>query len=228
MSPKGSGKPVNGNGSGGGRIKFRFVDIEMENVNESITEGLKSLAAALSRSGPQHASVRALARATQATLRSSSAADSLEVEEEAEEQELEPQLPEEEFVDAIDQAESQPPASSKPRKFKAPDFLRDVDLTGASTPLEAYLAQKNPTSTQDKYLVIAQWFKEFMGIEEINMNHVYTAYDTLKWRAQMPQDANAPFRWLKHDNLVDSGSARGTYKINWKGIKSVAAMGPTE
>jgi len=196
----------------------------MENVNESVTEGLKSLAAALSRAPQQHAQVRALPK-TLNGLRSGTT-DTAELEDEGSPTDTEGLDDAAEMAEVNDSDEAAKP--KRPRVLRAPQFLSDMDLTAASTPLEAYLAGKNPTSQQDKYLVVAQWFKEFMNTPEITVDHVYTAYESLGWRSQVPQDAGAPLRLLKSIKLVDSGSGRGLYKINWNGTKTVAGMNGTE
>jgi hypothetical protein len=228
MAPKGSNKGPSGNNGSGGRIKFRFVDIEMENVNEATTEGLRALAAALSR-GPQAPSVRSLQRTLQGSPATAVPVGTLEIEDE------EPTELDEGF-DPISQAAETaqtgvPPENNKvrkPRALREPQFLREVDLTKATTSLEDFIQLKGPTSTMDKYLVIAQWFKEFMDIPEVTVDHIFTAYDVLGWRAQMGYDASQPLRAQKSAHMMDAGSSRATYKINWNGSKAVAGMSATE
>src|SRR4051794_27817783 len=100
----------------------------MENVNEAVTEGLKSLAGALSRGGTQHPPARVLARTVQAALRSGTSTDALEAEDEVS-PELETEQDESEEAD--DETVIVATAASRPRKFKAPAFLRDLNLTEA-------------------------------------------------------------------------------------------------
>ena len=106
------------------------------------------------------------------------------------------------------------PTENKPRKLREPKFLNEVDLTAATTPLEDFIELKNPSTLSEKYLVIAQWFKEFLATPEITLDHIFTAFDSLGWRAQVPQDASAPLRKLKFSHLMDTGG-RGTYEFNW-------------
>ena len=218
MAAKGSNKGAYGGGSGsGGRIKFRFVDIEMDNVNEATAEGLKSLVTALSARPMQTTAIR-------------NAPKMLLVPEQNEGSEAEDEGGDPTAEEAVelgseekDPGRSEPKNPGKPRKLREPKFLRDLDLTQATRPLEDYISEKSPITINDKYLVIAQWFKEFLDIAEITVDHIYTAFDILKMRDKVPQDAGQPLRSLKGANQIDN-AGRGLYKINWSGTKTVAAM----
>lgn len=225
MAPKGS-KPSNG--GNGGRIKFRFVDIEMENVNESITEGLRSLASALSR-GPHPVSVRTTTSSGQVAAHALQTGAAVVVPDDIDD---EVASEDEAVMEPAAQREDEGAAAvrtgNKPRKLRDPQFLHDVDLTTATTSLDDFIKQKNPIAINDKYLVIAQWFKEFMETPEVSVDHIYTGFESLGCRAQVPKDASQPLRSLKVENLMESGSSRGVYKINWNGTKAVAEMKPAE
>ncbi|HEX9927281.1 MAG TPA: hypothetical protein VGB02_01930 [Pyrinomonadaceae bacterium] len=74
-------------------------------------------------------------------------------------------------ADAIDGEVT--PVASKPKpksngapKYTAPKAI-DLDLTSGDTPLKAFIEQKNPEGDIKRYLVIAYWFKEFRGVNEI-------------------------------------------------------------
>ena len=80
----------------------------------------------------------------------------------------------------------------------------------------------------EKYAVIAAWFKEHLNIEEMSIDHVFTAYKSLGWQAQLPADPAQTFRNLKSNkHWFESGSQRGNYKINWNGLNAVHKMGAT-
>jgi hypothetical protein len=222
MAGKGSSKGSNENGNGSSKIRFRFVDIEMENVNESITEGLKSLAGALSRSHVIAVPARQIA-APKATPAGKTV---IEAEEEAEL--LTPEEPSEEEIDESE-TEVTPVQNGKPKKKyapKAPKFLSDIDLTTASVKLEDLVQEKNPDDMMAKYTVIAFWFKEYLSIEEITVDHIFTAFKHLGWQSQMPDDPSQTFRNAKSlKSWFDKGSGKGAYKINWNGINAVNKMG---
>ena len=79
---------------------------------------------------------------------------------------------------------------------KTPTLLSSLDLTPATVSLQDFAKAKNPTSVNDKYIVVATWFKEQLKTDEINIDHIFTAFRTLDW--QTPDDLAAPFRTLKH------------------------------
>lgn len=120
-------------------------------------------------------------------------------------------------------------ANLKPRVVrspKAPKFLKDLDLSKASVRLEDFMDQKKPETDVEKYAVIAVWMKDQFGIEEISIDHIFTAYTELNWIAQMPPDPGQTFRNMKaQKNWCDAGSGKGLYKVNWKGTDAVNKMG---
>jgi len=219
MAAKGSSKGLNGTRSSGSRIKFRFVDIEMENVDESFTEGLKSLANALSRGHVVTAPARQIAGTTHIASATGLAPEGERV------------VSLEEQVDEIVESQAIGPeaaSNGKPKKKrtpKAPRFLSDIDLTTASVTLEDFMKEKSPSDLMGKYTVIAFWFKEYFNLEEVTVDHIFTAFKHLGWQSQMPDDPGQIFRNAKHlKNWFDKG-AKGAYKINWSGQNAVNKMG---
>jgi hypothetical protein len=226
MATKGGGKGSIGNGTGGSRIKFRFVDIEMENVDESITEALKSLAGALSRGHATAPPARQLAGGAKHNL--PVAQDVIAEEGEV----LSPEAEVEEVPEETEGVAASPGNGNKPKKKyapKAPKFLSDLDLTTAPVKLEDFVKEKSPADMMCKYTVIAFWFKEYFTIEEITTDHIFTAFKHLGWQSQMPDDPVQTFRNAKSlKNWFDKG-AKGAYKINWNGQNAVNKMGvPTQ
>ncbi len=212
--------------NGAGKIKFRYTDSErtldfsMENVvSDSVTEGLRSIANALAGHRIAVKPGRAL------PPKSSSPAEHEEAIIETAELE--------EVGETADQpAEEEATTgngSERPRRRpapRAPKFLSDLNLTTASVPLADFVKEKNPEGDMDKYAVIAAWFKDHFNTDEINVDHIFTAYRALGWQAQMPPDPSQTFRNLKNNkNWFDSGSKRGDYKINWNGADAVNKMG---
>jgi hypothetical protein len=221
MATKGGSKGPSGNGTSGSRIKFRFVDIEMENVDESITEALKSLAGALSRGHATAPPTRQLAGAKH----NLPAAPELSTEES---EALSPEAEIEELAEETEGIAAPPANGNKPKKKyapKAPKFLSDIDLTTASVKLEGFVQEKNPADMISKYTVIAFWFKEYFQLEEITIDHIFTAFKHLGWQSQMPDDPVQTFRNAKSlKNWFDKGT-KGAYKINWSGQNAVNKMG---
>ena len=94
----------------------------------------------------------------------------------------------------------------------------DVDLLTPPS-FEAYAQQKNPTSDQKRYLVVAAWFKLHRGVDTIGADHVYTCYRKIKWPTSI-KDFAAPLRTLKHRKLMDQVD-KGLYAINHLGLAEI-------
>ena len=116
------------------------------------------------------------------------------------------------------------PKARRKQVPKAPTFLSSLDLTTAPVSLQDFVTAKNPTPLNDKYLVVATWFKEQMKTDEINIDHIFTAFRTLDWPT--PDDLAAIFRTLKHSKqYFDKGDSVGGYKVTFLATNYVAKMG---
>jgi hypothetical protein len=209
-----------GNGS---RVKLRLVELDVEGGTADLVEGLKSLAATLRGTGGALPG-----RALAAAKPNGSTSAVVEIDDAHEDDE---NLPDAAVVGAADEGPEATPddgADSRKRRPapKAPKFLSDLDLTKAPVQLNDFVQEKNPGGDMDKYAVIAAWFKQHLSTGEITIDHIFTAYKALGWQAQLPDDLSQTFRNLKSNkNWFDSGSKRGTYKINWNGESAVNKMG---
>jgi hypothetical protein len=134
-------------------------------------------------------------------------------------------VPAAEVVDAEvveDDTETEEAAAepAKPKKGtaapKQPKVL-DLDLKTGSKPLREYLEEKNPTTDNRRYLLIAAWMKANLSLDEINIDHIYTAYRHMGWQSQ--RDVGAPLRSMKAQNgWFGKGKEKGAYAINHIGI----------
>ncbi len=188
--------------------------------DQSVAEELRSLVTSLAgRTAVQP--TRALAAPkTAAAAAPAQAIDQTEISfpTEPEQEEVEPEA-----------AEEEPSNGSGPKRsytFKAPKFLHDLDLTKATKPLADFIAEKgNATEIMDRYIVIAVWLKEHMGVDEFKIDHIWTAYHALGWKAQFPENHSQPLRDLKSKkNFVTKEKGVG-YKVSWPGEQYVAKMG---
>ena len=212
-----------GNGNGA-RVKLRWMELDVEGGTTDLVEGFKSFAMTLRGAGGMLPG-----RALAAPKPTGSASTTAVIDEPPAEPES---LPDATAMDASDEDPPEPAidegADSRKRRPapKAPKFLNDVDLTKAPVQLNVFVQEKNPGGDMDKYAVIAAWFKQQLSTEEITIDHIFTAYKALGWQAQLPDDLSQTFRNLKSNkNWFDSGSKRGTYKINWNGESAVNKMG---
>ena len=95
------------------------------------------------------------------------------------------------------------------------DFDTDVSLKDFAS---SYPAKSN----NDRFLVIATWFKEHRGTPSVTADHIYTGFRKLTWT--VPKlDFVQPFRNLKKQNLMSSETS-GAYEINHIGIDRVKAL----
>ncbi len=126
-----------------------------------------------------------------------------------------------EVVEETDEAEETPVERLKPPKISAraprqPKVL-ELDLKSGTVPLREYLDQKNPTSDNRRYLLVAAWMKANLSLDEVTMDHIYTAYRHMSWPSQ--KDAGSPLRKMTSKNKwFVKGKEKGGYAINHIGI----------
>jgi hypothetical protein len=202
-------------------VKFRFVEFEVEGGNASIQEGLRNIAAAISRSN--EAALRALT-GNNSVRRPASNAEEI-------------QSPEENIapppVEATPQGDLFSPPESRantrvdadrpknPRQYTAPNVL-DIDLKSGAMSLRDFAEQKQPKTDNDVYLVIAAWLKEFRQIVEVDNDHIYTCLRHLQ--KSPPKDVGQPLRKLKGRGFFTKGASKGFYAINHIGVDAVQRM----
>jgi hypothetical protein len=215
------------NVTGKGHIKFRYsdseryLDLDMDGIaNDAVADGLRSIATALAGRAVLP-SARVLPKTVAPTTTPEKELEVPTVG--AVDEDQEGVLQDESATSADAETDDRPKRRPAP---KAPKFLNDLDLTKASIPLADFVQQKNPGGDMQRFAVIATWFKENLNAEEITIDHVFTAYKSLGWEAQLPDDLGQTFRNLKSNkNWFDSGAKRGAYKINWNGSSAVTKMG---
>jgi hypothetical protein len=209
-------------GNGRNRVQGFVFGINLEGTEEVVTEGIKAFTQAMTKSGlivahsPKPALLEAKAK--------------MVVDAETEEP-----AATEEFVDDNDESttdeevEEIPSNNTGPRRnynYNPPKFLDDLDLTKATKSINDFMSEKgNPTETNDRYIAVAVWLKENMQIEEFTINHIYTVFDNLGWKAQIPVNHSQPLRDLKSKRHFLTKEKGSGYKVNWQGIQYVAKMG---
>jgi hypothetical protein len=191
--------------------KIRVFLFELEGTNETLLESVRSITGALKGTfTPTTKIVRLLAKPDQPSQ--PSVDDALvEVIEELDE------------GDSVSPEESdfkpRPAKVKKPRKIYTPNVI-ELDLSLGTTPFRKFAEAKNPGKHVDKYLVIAAWLKEFLGIDEIKADHIYTCYKFMKWNS--PKDVGLTLRATP--TYFGKGSADGVYVINHLGLDRVNEM----
>jgi hypothetical protein len=209
---------------GTGRVKFRYADgeryfdLDVEAIKHEggIVEGLKSIANALAG--------RTIAATANRVLPPKPPVTNEAPPPSPREDAQDPQEPVE-VVEVSPATEGGDGRQRSRKKYvpKAPVLL-NLDLSSAQVSLQEFAKQKNPESVNNKYIVVATWFKEQMKIDEISSDHIFTAFRTLDW--QMPADPDSVFRTLKYKNqYFEKGEGKGVYKVTFPATNDVAKMG---
>jgi hypothetical protein len=106
---------------------------------------------------------------------------------------------------------------------KTPPLLRDFDQNSGNVSLKDFVKQKNPSTTIEKYLVIAGWFKDQLGVDEITTSHIFTCFPLMGWVP--PDDMAQTFRNIKKiHHYFENGSKNGQWKISIIGLNELAKM----
>jgi hypothetical protein len=221
---------LNGNGSGKSRMKVFVAGFDMEGSEETMAEGFKAireLAASISRSTmlPPAMAPKALPGGKTET----GAKDTTETE--TDEQPVVVEVEDIESEDAAEDTSSNGNGSGtkRPYSFKRPEFMDALDVTKAKKDLKEFVAEKNPPDVMNKYLAIVYFLQKYMDVEEVTVDHIYTVFDVLGWKTEMPLKAGKPLADLKskRNMLTREPEAEG-YKLNFKGEQEVDKMGATK
>jgi hypothetical protein len=210
------------------RVQGFVFGIHLEGSEAVVTEGIRAFTSAMAKGGmvlapPAPRSKGALSAPKDDQTTATAATTS--VEEETEQ-------PEGEAVEEQEEATVETNGNGTPRVRrkqvpKTPTLLSSLDLNAAAVSLQEFAKAKSPTSISDKYVVVATWFKEQLKTDEINIDHIFTAFRTLDW--QTPDDLTAPFRTLKHSKqYFDKGDGVGAYKVTFLATNYVSKMGTTK
>jgi hypothetical protein len=201
------------------RVKFRYIEFDVEGGSPAIQDGLRHIAAALTRAAPQ---TRALPRPTEQPGRVGADAP------------VNGELPfppppdGEEGEAEIDVTPEPMPADAKPRPpRKTPTFSvingLDLDAGDGYPSLQEFADKKKPEGHRARYLVAAVWLKRYKGVKDFTANHVFTIYKVRGW-GSTPTDAGQPLRELKRERLIDAAEKAGSYTVNDAGEARVDRM----
>jgi hypothetical protein len=233
MANKGRKDESQANGNGKGTFRFRYMDsnrqfeVNADNVDgENLLEGFRHVANAITG--------RTIAAPAPKQLKTPSGGAPTEVLDDKDEDTITTTLPfpDEPPADEHEEEEEEEhevgPGTVKRQRSapRAPKFLDELNLTTAKVSIEDFIKAKGPDNDLDKYIVIAVWYKQEFKTEEISIDHIFTAYDKLGWRAQLPgPDPSQTLRNLKNNkNWLVKGSKNGMFKVNWNGEDAVNKM----
>lgn len=195
-----------------GKMKVRIIEFELEGSDASLQESLKSITAALSRPTIVHAT----AGRPQQRLSGMKASTAELVNGNGE------QAEDLEFVEEVESEEEVVPVPAAPKKLRKPTkvatpSLVDVRFDDETPKFAEFVAQKDPKNDMQRYLCAAFWLKTYKGINEVSVDHMYTAYKVMGWA--LPAIPVQPMRELAatRDKRFSKGAEKGHYAINHVG-----------
>ena len=216
------------NGNGGGRVKFRYadaeryVDLDVNNVDQSVADQLKALVGALSG--------RTVIAPTR-TLAAPKVATTSVVDETDSQEEAVVDSPEEEISGPDDGDEVSTNGSTRKRRLPPdPKVINDLDITAGPMPLKTFVEQKGPRKAQDRLVVVATWLKKHKGYEEITRDHFYTCYQQMggsgQWKAL--NDFDTYIRTMaSRKSWFEPGTGAASFKVTIIATNYVDGMTPT-
>ena len=196
-----------------GKIKLNILQFELDGSDETLQEGLRTVAEALNRSlSPGQRVITQIQTPSRLALGNGAAAQEEEIEQE-------------EVVETEQPMTTPPTRSRSPRQYPKLEVIDDLDLK-APVSFEEYCEGIELPSDAKKCLIIAAWFKEHRGLGEITAHHAYTCYRFMKW--SVPRDLGQVFRELKSKKSWFSNSTSGTYVINHVGLNEASKLSGRE
>lgn len=199
--------PKNTGGGGPARIRLVILDAEVPDGDLSQLTTAVQNALRSPESVPSRKAIASLAPKTTPLAERADTDDSIDMEVQGSDEELESEAP-----------TSFAPRASKPRKPPKTPKVIELDLTSDPS-FEEFARSKNPQNDQKRFLVVAAWFKLCRNVDAITVEHVYTCYRAIKWPTAIADFAQ-PLRDLKGRQLLTSG-AKGQYSINHLGLAEV-------
>lgn len=199
-----------------GRVKFRFIEFEMDAGDPTLQDTLRQITAAM---GKGTASGARPVESTVSQVPSAQEKAALLNADGAFENNGQP------TTESENSSTSARP-TRRPSAPRSPKIL-DLPMKEAKEPLGDYIARKSPSdSDRDRYLAIAGWLKENLGLTEVTMDHIHTCYRLLEW--QTPKDASSPFRNMKKEGWFSKGQGTGYYGLTHVGENRIMKMGKKE
>jgi len=223
-------KKTNLGPGGKGRLQIFVAGFAVEGNDSVLADGFKAIRDLTE--AMKHSGVLAPAPRVKAVLSSSSEAPK---QGSVKPGVIEPDEPDQLIGDAADDVDLGEPEQTpeggngtQPKRnynYKTPTFLDDLDITKAKKDLNEFVAEKNPPDTMSKYLAVVFWLQKYMDVPEVKIDHVYTVFDILGWKAEIPANPSVPLRDLKSKKhmLTRETGAEG-YKLNFKGEQEVEKM----
>jgi hypothetical protein len=198
-----------------GKVKFRFVEFELEGLNSTIEESIKSIVHSMNRGSlpPARTISPSPKTANPTILPPGKDNGDAEV------------VTQPEYVQDIESAEEETaeevptsrPGASKTtlRRYPIPEFLSALDLDTGNPSFKAFAEEQGPKSDNRKYLVVAAWLKKNRSLDVITTDHIYTCNQKMGWKTQ--KDVGQPFRYMKKKSYFET-AGRNQWRITHIGL----------
>jgi hypothetical protein len=121
-------------------------------------------------------------------------------------------------ADDTEETTSETKAPAKPRKF---EFVSNIS-DNAATPLKDFVAARNPTEINDKYLVACLWLQTEAGFDVFGGNHVWSCFQIMDWKKLA--DFTQPMRLMKSKKSYFDTPKKGEWKLNAHGLDVAKAI----
>jgi hypothetical protein len=204
-----------------GEISFSMVKFTMKGSDATLQKGLDSIKAAFVQAGFTVAPPEVRQLRPNAPRQFPMSGEELEVEAEEIEDAIEVQA-------AVAAAPFAPRKASTPKKPPNYKIIKELRFDDVSPTLDELVAEKKPETHLDRYLCIAHWFKHHKDLEDLTVEHFFTAYMHYGW--SLPTNAATPIGDLRHQKRQQfvAGAVPGTSTIANSGERRIMEMGKAE
>ena len=206
------------------RGKITVVMFQIDGSDDTLRDAIKVLGQGIEKLSPGGQIYRALPTVSAPTRVNGTIPQASESEP-AEPEYVESGVPE----DVAESAETSTGNSEKPKKKriqKAIVAVKGIDWDSDQS-FRDYAKQKNPSNAQEKYLVVAGWFKNHRDVSVIGPGHIVAAFDVMDW--QKPENIPNVFAVIKNTKeWFDKGEKSNEWVLAQRGLNALDRLGKGE
>lgn len=195
-----------------GKSKMTVMIFQLEGSDDTLQEGLRKISEAAEKI------IRPTSRVAPAILGPSDVVSHRIADEDNGAPESGDDLSEE---DTDEGDETETAEVRRQRRVERTPNVVSLDQTKAKIQLTDYCTQKAAGETAyRRFMVLALWLKEQMGIADFSADHIYTCYKLIGWN-DFPAHPMGMIRRITHDRYFEKGAGKGLYAINHVGETEV-------
>jgi len=205
----------------GGKGKITVVMFQLEGSDDTLRDAIKVLGQGIDKLAPNYRLIQAPQSRPNGALTAGS--ESLSS---SEPEVLDPEPGEIEENDAGPSIDTDKTKQPRKRILKAIPAVKGIDWETAPG-LRDYAKQKSPdSSSPQRFVVVAGWFRNHRTTEVITPGHIVAAYDLLDW--DKPENIPNTFAVLKTrrgGELFDKGEKTNEWVLSQRGINLLDKLG---